>query len=269
MTERHFGTPVPSTSIIQQLDTTANLAVRIMTWNIHGGVGSDRRMDLERVIQLIKRHSPDIVAIQEIGSRRRTGAPEGPAFERLVAALGPHAAEARVITAPDGDYGHALIGRWPLIDVVYHDISLARREPRVAIETTATTPAGPLHLVAAHLGLSFHERRHQARLLRSVAESGAARSVVLGDFNDWLSRGSVQAALAEAMPVRTRHKTFPAWFPVFALDRIYCRPGAMLVRSCTDPLARFASDHLPVIADLDLTATPPPPCRAPSAPDRE
>lgn len=221
---------------------------RVMTWNIHSAVGADKRSDLQRAVELIRRHAPDIAAIQEVDSRISKAGSDG--FERLAAAFGPHSAEARLIAAPDGDYGHAVISRWPLTDTVRHDISFAKREPRAAIQTTVVTPSGPLHLIAAHLGLSFHERRHQAALLRSVAEAAPRPLVVLGDFNDWLSRGSVQRALAEVMPGATRNRTFPARFPIFALDRIYCRPASLLLASWTDVQAWKASDHLPVIADL-------------------
>jgi endonuclease/exonuclease/phosphatase family metal-dependent hydrolase len=112
-------------------------------------------------------------------------------------------------------------------------------------------------VVAAHFGLSFYERRRQAGLLAALARTGPARSVVLGDFNDWLWRSSVQRALADLLPGCTRHKTFPAWLPIAPLDRIYCRPAAILARSWTDETARRASDHLPIIADLDMRCSAP------------
>jgi len=225
--------------------------VRVMTWNIHGGGPSGR--NLERIVGLILRHAPDIVALQEIDARRKTGLIE-PAFEYLKEALGTHAAEARVITAPDGDYGHAIISRWPLRAIVLHDVSLEGREPRAAVETTVETPYGPLHVVATHLGLSLRERRHQASLLAKLGRSGSEPSLIVGDFNDWIWRGSVQRALAECMAERSHQKTFPAWLPVFALDRVYCRPSEIFIRSWTDREGRHLSDHLPVIADLKLTA---------------
>ena len=230
--------------------------VRIMTWNIHGGGTSRRRRDLARVVAIVKRHAPDVVALQEVDSRptvlRRRVMQVGSAFDVLAGALGRHMAEVKLITAPDGDYGHAIFSRWPMQGTVQHDVSLEGREPRAAIETTVQTPFGDLHVIAAHLGLSFRERRHQARLLVKIARRGAANSVVLGDFNDWIWRGSVQCALAECMEARTHHKTFPAKVPFLALDRVYCRPAKLLVGSWTDPTARHASDHLPVIADLAL-----------------
>jgi endonuclease/exonuclease/phosphatase family metal-dependent hydrolase len=225
-----------------------------MTWNIHGGGTSRRNRDLTRIVALVERHAPDIVALQEVDSRptlvRRRVVDVGSSFDILAAALGGHTAEAKLIVAADGEYGHALISRWPLHDTKRHDVSLQGREPRAAVETTVETPFGPLHVVAAHLGLSFRERRWQADLLVQIARRGPPTSVVLGDFNDWVWHGSVQRSLGTCMGARTHYKTFPAQLPLFALDRIYCRPAAILVRSWTDPAARHASDHLPVIADL-------------------
>jgi len=56
--------------------------------------------------------------------------------------------------------------------------------------------------------------------------------------------------LARKLPGRTRHRTFPARFPLFKLDRIYCRPASALLSSRVDPAARSISDHLPIIAEI-------------------
>lgn len=225
--------------------------VRVMTWNIHGGVGLDGKRDLERIVAVARRHDPDIVALQEVGSRK--GAPgSAEAFAFLAGALGNHATESRVVTAPDGNYGHAVISRWPFATLCCHDLSWRRREPRAAIETVVSTPFGPLHVVAAHLGLRFAERRHQARLLARLMVAGEHPTVLVGDLNDWVWRGSVRSTLNRLFPGHSHQKTFPSFWPVFALDRIYCRPREMLLRSWTDRTEHVASDHLPVIADLAM-----------------
>lgn len=229
--------------------------IRILTWNVHAGIGPDGRYDLPRIAALVRRHEPDIVALQEIDSRGR----DDNAFEYLARALGSHAAEAKTIVTPDGDYGHALISRWPMTDIAIHDLSISRREPRRAIETTVQTPAGPLHLASVHLGLGFRERRQQAAMLSAIAGTARQTTVMLGDFNDWFVYGTVRRALATILPGRTRQRSFPACWPVLMLDRIYCRPRHALLRSWTDPLARRVSDHLPVIADLRLEEAEPGP----------
>jgi endonuclease/exonuclease/phosphatase family metal-dependent hydrolase len=222
--------------------------VRLLTWNVHAGIGPDGRFDLARIVDLVRRHDPDIVALQEVDARGERGAVAP--FDYLAAALGRHAAAARTIVAPDGHYGHLLISRWPLQQVAIHDLSVRRREPRGAIEATAATPYGPLHLAAVHLGLGWRERRAQAAMLAAIAGTARPTTAMLGDFNDWFFFGSVRRALAAVLPARTMQRSFPARLPLFRLDRIYCRPAAALRRSHVDATARRISDHLPVIADI-------------------
>jgi endonuclease/exonuclease/phosphatase family metal-dependent hydrolase len=225
--------------------------IRFLTWNIHRGVGPDRKCDLARVVAIVRRQAPDIVALQEVDSRRAWG--NAGAFDVLRREFGPHGAEAKAIQTAEGDYGHVLLSRWPLHDVVIHDLSVAKREPRLAIDARVMTEAGPLRMITAHCGLFPAERRHQGAILAGLARAATGAVVIAGDFNDWARRGSATRALSREMPGRTQHRTFPARLPLGQLDRIYCRPGSALVRSWTDPEARVASDHLPLIADLAVT----------------
>jgi len=219
-----------------------------MTWNIHGGVGPDGRHDLARMLSLVRRTEPDVLALQEVDGRKVRGG-EHPIdlFERV---LGHRGIRAAAITTADGDYGQVLLSRWPMSQSAVHDISVPDREPRRAIVTTVNAPAGKVFLVAAHLGLKFSERRSQCSQMVKLVASSSLTTVVLGDFNDWMWPGSVQNTLARYLPGRTRHRTFPASFPMLKLDRVYCRPAAALLRSWTDPTGSAVSDHLPVIADI-------------------
>jgi len=226
--------------------------VRLMTWNIHGALGRNPRFDLQRVVALINRHSPDVIALQEIDSRRPCAAGENP-FLVLQEALGNHGIPAKTITTADGEYGQALISRWPMQSCEIADISYAEREPRRAIRSEISTPLGPLRVIATHLGLTFGERRSQATALLKLIGDDTMTTVALGDFNDWFWAGSVRRVLARAMPARTHHRTFPSMFPLLHLDRIYCRPNTAFVSAYTDPAAAHVSDHLPVIAEVRVT----------------
>lgn len=223
----------------------------VATWNIHGGVGPDGKFDLVRVVDLLRRAAPDIIALQEVDGRRAGPGHENP-FVFLRKALGEHGAEARSIIGHNGDYGQLLISRWPLTDIRIHDISVARSEPRRAIEALVATPHGAIRFVATHLGLSFRERRDQIEKLAKLAAQPAERMIMAGDFNDWLWRGSVHAKIRKILPARTWVRTFPAHFPLIRLDRIYCHPPAALGRTWTDPAARAVSDHLPVFAEINI-----------------
>jgi endonuclease/exonuclease/phosphatase family metal-dependent hydrolase len=223
--------------------------IRVLTWNIHGALGRNPRFDLSRVVELIDRWDPQIVALQEVDSRRDCDVNP---FEFLQRELGEHGIGAKSITTADGDYGQMLISRWPLSETVVHDLSHPEREPRRAIATRVATPHGPLRVVATHLGLSIHERRQQADKLLGIAGDERIATIVMGDFNDWFWVGSVRKALSRALPGRTRFRTFPSMFPLLRLDRIYCRPSGIFLDCRTDPAARHISDHLPVIADVQI-----------------
>jgi endonuclease/exonuclease/phosphatase family metal-dependent hydrolase len=229
----------------------AAAAVRVLTWNIHGALGRNRRFDADRVVELIRRWDPDLVALQEVDSRRKP--PSGAdLFALLQSALGSHGIGAKSITTADGDYGQMLISRWPIARTDIEDISFPEREPRRAILADIDTPAGPLRLVATHLGLSIRERRSQTRTLLRMTSDNPTTTVVVGDFNDWFWPGSVRSVLSHALPGHTRYRTFPSRCPLMRFDRIYCRPQQALIRSYVDRAARHISDHLPVIADVEV-----------------
>lgn len=219
--------------------------IRFMSWNVHGTFNLNRKFDLAGICALIGKWSPDVVALQEIDSRGRSEDP----FARLAACVGGHHVDARAIVTEDGDYGQALLSRFPFAgkpEVI--DVSYREREPRRAISASLSTGFGEVRVIATHLGLSVHERHAQAKALADLIRSD--RTIVLGDFNDWLWVKSVRGVLAALCPVRTRIRTFPSRLPILRLDRIYASPDARMGAVWTDREARMYSDHLPVIADI-------------------
>ncbi|MCK1619470.1 endonuclease/exonuclease/phosphatase family protein [Bradyrhizobium sp. 159] len=222
-------------------------AMRFMTWNVHGTFNLNTKFDLEGVCSIVRRWAPDVVALQEVDSRSRSDDP----FAKLAIAVGDHRVHAKSIVTQDGDYGQMLLSRFPFSDAPeIVDVSYREREPRRAIATGLLTPVGHVRVVATHLGLSIHERYAQAQALVSLVKPG--KTVVLGDFNDWFWVKSVRRVLAQVCPNRTRLRTFPARLPVLRLDRIYATPDARFGKVWTDREAGAYSDHLPVIAEIEI-----------------
>jgi endonuclease/exonuclease/phosphatase family metal-dependent hydrolase len=219
-------------------------SLRIMTWNVHGTFNNPD-FDLDGVSAIIEKWSPDVVALQEVDSRGRTDNP----FAKLADVVGEHRAEARSIVTADGDYGQVLLSKLPFAaPPMITDVSYQEREPRRAITARIRTPLGEVTVVATHLGLSMHERHAQARTIAGLVDN--PRTIVVGDFNDWLWIKSVRRALAGRCPVRTRLRTFPSRLPILRLDRIYITEHGDILKAWTDRDARSYSDHLPVIADI-------------------
>jgi endonuclease/exonuclease/phosphatase family metal-dependent hydrolase len=166
--------------------------------------------------------------------------------------LGSHRAEVRTIRTPDGDYGHMLLSRWEITTWTHHDLSCRKREPRSLIEARIRTDAGPISVLAAHLGLHHGERREQATTIAALAEVDQLPTVILGDFNEPSGRGAAGRMLGKVFRSVGRPATFPSRWPLLPLDRIWFEPGLDLIDTGVHRAARQASDHLPLWADLRL-----------------
>jgi endonuclease/exonuclease/phosphatase family metal-dependent hydrolase len=226
--------------------------LRVLTWNVHSCVGTDRRLDPERVKKVIRILDPDVAALQEVDSRRdlRDG------FDLLGSALEiPHAshrAEVRTVRTPDGDYGHMLLSRREITGWTHHDISFRRRERRSLIEARIETDEGPISILAAHLGLNHGERRAQAITIAGLAAADEMPTVIMGDFNEPTGRGTAGRMLGKFFRSVGRPATFPSRWPFLPLDRIWFEPSFKLLATGVYKGTPRASDHLPLWADLAL-----------------
>lgn len=230
--------------------------LRLATWNVHRCVGIDRRHDPDRIAAVIDELDADIVALQEfsypadIALEMRTPVVLE-SLDRYAFMLGP------TCTRRDQCYGNVLLTRHAIRDVLRVDLSHRRREPRGALAATIDHGGGEIHVLSTHLGLRLAERRDQvAKLLAHIESRPSAVLAVIGDFNDWLPGRSIGHVLDERLGRSRRVRTFPSFCPLLALDRIWVSPNAIVreVRAHRSPLARVASDHLPVVADLAVPA---------------
>lgn len=230
----------------------------VATYNIHGAIGRDRRRSPFRIARVIRSLGADLVALQEVDATR------GPAGDWLqmgeVARAGRFTAiPGPTMTHATGSYGNALLTRLAVDQVYRIDLSLPGREPRGAIDARVRTRTGTaLRCICTHLGLTAGERRRQlARLLQDLAEDWDGPLVVLGDFNEWLPFSPVERTLSRLLGRSPRPRSFPAVFPLFALDRLWMHPPELLLdlRAVSNPLTRTASDHLPLVARIRCPST--------------
>jgi endonuclease/exonuclease/phosphatase family metal-dependent hydrolase len=240
------------------------LRLTLVSYNIHSGIGTDGRFDLERTARVIRGLEPDLVALQEVGDHREAAPIEEPSAY-LAEMLGMQMAFGPNVVRGQLRYGNAIMSRLPITDSRNYDLSVPGREPRGALRCDIDLGAQKaLHLFSVHLGLSGAERRAQealllsADILRDTARSYPA--IVCGDFNYWregpvdaLVRSSMQDVAHLISEGGGRGRTYPSRFPLFRLDRIFVdkaiRPVALKV--CRTPLARRASDHLPLSFRFD------------------
>ena len=240
--------------------------MRLVSWNIHGGIGTDGRRDLGRIAALLEDFRCDVAALQEVGDPHRESREHEVADHaawlgrrlRWFVAYGPNLVQA------GRPYGNAILSRFPISHAHNYDLSVPHREPRGCLRADLSLPGGAsLHLFDLHLGLSGGERRRQAAMLLSADllrdTALTAPMVVCGDFNMWspvpgpilrLLRNALRDAAQEA---RARRATWPSSWPVLRLDRAYVDDGVRVL-GCgvvNDPRTRAASDHLPLWVEIE------------------
>lgn len=242
--------------------------MRLLTYNIHKGIGGiDRRYRIERISTVIRHYAPDVVLLQEVDedvprSRRHRQ------FELLAQLLDyRHVAFGPNVRLKQGRYGNATLSHYPIVSSENHDITFPMKKARGALFTELNVPWRghhlTVHVINLHLGLAGVERRWQVRKLLDISPldhlDRRSRIVIGGDTNDWggvLPNGRLSQEGFQCVTGVRRHalRTFPAWGPLGALDRIFLRGPISCRHSMRSrlELARQASDHLPVVVDLEL-----------------
>lgn len=234
--------------------------MRLVTYNIHKGIGgSDRRYDLERIIDVLAWLEADFICLQEVTiNLPRTHRHDQAAI--LAEKFGQmHATFQQNVKWKIGGYGNLVLSRWPMRE--QHRISLrfGEKKPRGAQLLIIETPAGLLRLVNWHLGLNERERQWQVQALLAHPQFLATNqhpTVLCGDFNDWrntLGRSLlVPHDLTQATSPPGKFRSFPAVLPVMSLDKVFhCNAISVdSVRTVKTSKSRQASDHLPVVVNF-------------------
>ena len=237
---------------------------RLVTYNIHKGIGgTDRKYQLERIVETLKHCKPDIALLQEVDdgvprSKRQRQA------ELLAKEVGlKHHAYQRNVHLKNGHYGNAILSRFPLSNVCNIDLTVKFKKRRRALLAHCRVQVGghrrTVSVINVHLGLAGLERQYQLRKLlanRHFQEAtGRSPAVIGGDYNDvWGALGKRSLEPFGFHSVSKKILTFPAVLPVRPLDRIYFRDLKLEHHAfaCHTKVARRASDHLPLVADLEF-----------------
>lgn len=258
LTPRDSSTPLRSAR-------NDGLALRVATYNVRGCVGLDRQRSESRIAEVIASMSADVVGLQELDMNRgRSGSVDQTAL--IAQQLGWQHFFHPAMRNGAEHYGDAIISRYPLMLKRAFELPGSGtwycREQRVAIWMEAKTSLGPVQIVNCHFGLGRAERISQAESLTSAELLGSIPSdaplVLLGDYNSVRSSRAYGILSARFRDVRTlvrptgAFSTFPTRFPLLTVDHIFLNAAleARKLHVHRTPLARIASDHYPLVAEL-------------------
>jgi endonuclease/exonuclease/phosphatase family metal-dependent hydrolase len=225
-------------------------ALRVASYNIHAGIGSDGRFEPARLIHVLKRLEADIIGLQEVVTL-------GPDGAELLNALAEEC-DMQAIAGPtmmrgDAHYGNALLTRHEVTTVQRLDLSVEGYEPRGALAVELAGDRG-ITVAVTHLGLKAGERAAQLSRLLDWLPAPPRPLVLLGDLNEWRPWSHNLQQVARRFGRHIAPRTFPARWPLLALDRILIAdlPCQETPRAFRDSPAKLASDHLPLVAEIKL-----------------
>lgn len=262
----HHHAPPVATSRAEAHTRAQRAPLHVMVYNIHAGKDAQEQGNLPRVAQLILGSRADIALLQEVDrNTERSGHVDQVAeLERLT---GMHGILGKSLDYQGGDYGIAILSRWPITsDTTVHlpvePVQVragGSTEPRVALVVHVAAPFGDLAVVNTHLDPSgrdtfrLQEVHDLLEMLRPIGASGT-RALVGGDFNS-TPDSRVQETLRSAGLTdlwvqcgRGQPLTYPADTPAKRIDYLFSNWPVRCAEARV--LDTQASDHRPVLFSL-------------------
>jgi endonuclease/exonuclease/phosphatase family metal-dependent hydrolase len=238
---------------------------RLLTYNVHRCVGVDRRLDVDRIAGVIAEHEPDVVCLQELDvGRARTGlVDQAQAIAdrlRMVSRFHPAMrVEAEL-------YGDAILTPHPerlvRAAALPSITGVPGNEPRGALWSQIDMGGVTVNVINTHLGLVPREQRLQAAALVGKDWLGACEgpTILTGDFNATSITRPYQTLVRKLadgqrqLGLKPTVKTFPSSFPAIRIDHCFVSEHVRVtaVKAPFSPLARMASDHLPLVVDFEF-----------------
>jgi endonuclease/exonuclease/phosphatase family metal-dependent hydrolase len=235
--------------------------IRVASYNMRKAIGTDRRRRPERTLEVLNELGADVVALQE--ADRRFGSRASAIPLRMMeehSDYRPVPLDTRAGSI--GWHGNALLVRKQVEVTERHLFHLPSLEPRGAVLAEVAVEGVALRIVGMHLDLSGLWRRRQAHaIMAHLAErDGGLPAVLMGDLNEWSTRGGCLRDFAAHHLFAPCGRSFHARRPIAQLDRIMVTPDLEILASGAhgSATARRASDHLPVWAELRPAAEPQP-----------
>lgn len=225
--------------------------LRLASYNIRKTRGLDQRRAPHRTLDVINALEADVVLLQEADHRI------GPRPAALARSLIEAETDFNVVPISRNEvslgwHGNAVLLRKSWGHGTISHLDLPGMEPRGAVRLVLDLPV-QITVIAVHLGLLRRNRLEQLTAIND-AVTPAGHTIIAGDFNEWSPRRGLEP-LAPHFDMHAPGRSFHAARPLAALDRIGLSAGLALSDAgvAQDALARRASDHLPIWADIDAS----------------
>lgn len=243
------------------------MTLKVLTYNIHKGFGTlGFNYTLEQLKKNIAQAGVDICFLQEVVGRKedlKTGQIENQ-FEYIADTIWPYFSYGKNASYPKGDHGNAILSSLPIVNENNLSLTMNPYEHRGLLHIQVEHPKTHkhIHLLNTHLNLRGKDRIKQMEYIHEYIEKNISPEDIVifcGDFNDWnqnlhqyIKKHQLMTEVHDSLDIEIP-KTFPSFFPVMRLDRIYTKnidviSATALVGGSWSKL----SDHIPILAEFRI-----------------
>jgi endonuclease/exonuclease/phosphatase family metal-dependent hydrolase len=258
---------IPAQASVSEFPRGNEVNLKVMSYNIHHGVGVDNVLNLQRIADLITEKQADVVGIQEVD--RHYGARSNFEDQAKVLAemLGYHyvyGANLDLNPAVEGQdrrqYGTAILSKYPIIQSQNYLLSSFGKEQRGLLEATVNVKGNHVRVYNTHLGLDVPQRLAQVNEINEILSKKETSAILMGDLNAEPGVEEVELLrtggnLVDVFQDADNANTFPVKNPSKRIDYIFVSEGVKF--SGQQVLQSTYSDHLPIIVDLELERSAP------------
>lgn len=239
------------------------MRLRIVSYNIHKGFNSFKNsFVLDKIRESINELPADLIFLQEVVGSASHGL-KNSQLEFLADTIWTHYSYGQNSIKSGGHHGNAILSKYPFKMAKNLDLSLNPVEKRGMIHGILSIPKkDPIHVLCTHLSLLQSDRKIQInKIIKYIKENipEDAPIILAGDFNDWKNvitkelshQVQLQEAFTESSGFTAR--SFPSWFPILKLDRIYFRNLDLVSAEVYqgEPWNKL-SDHLALFSEFKI-----------------
>lgn len=240
-----------------------NLEIKVMTFNIHHGVGVDKQANLYRIAEIIDRSDADIIGLNEVDKHFSIRSHYEDQISWLANQLKMEHAFSPSISIKSKnnsrirEYGNALISRYPILSKKSHSFNLLPgiTEGRSILDASIRINDQPFQIFVTHLSLNPFLHRIQTNFIINQLHKNSFPNIIMGDWNmrpeskGWLK---ITSHVQDAWHIGGKGAgyTYPSLHPKTRLDYIFVDQRIKVIETNVVTNTPKASDHLPIIARL-------------------
>jgi endonuclease/exonuclease/phosphatase family metal-dependent hydrolase len=226
-----------------------DINLKLMTYNIHRGIGKNGRLDLNAVAEVIKASDATVIALQEV-ERHSIRTVFQDQIKQLSAKVDMNYSYGKSINILNGEYGNGILSKYPIEEYKVYELPHIS-ERRTVLRTVINVDGLKVAVYNTHLGLNASERKEQINYIKQMTSEEKLDYVLMGDMNtvsDKMPDMTEQMKDCALGSEKQQQSTFVEKEVQERIDYIFVSPN-MEVKDY-DVVIADASDHYPVTSEV-------------------